>query len=204
MHVRGHGNDGGSRNVGERNRHPSYASPHWPDSHCELSYLTAGTRAQAPPAMVAERHGRRGSQATWSPALPLPAAVPAGYGPCAESPASDLPGRLAAGDCLTGVQPLSPGGSTRRQGHLGRCARLRLRCGNGRAAAGGCHRASLMIKRSDAAAAVRPGPAAPSRLTALVVSAVHVPGPVGRAGAAASLRLRNAGPDGPFRVSLDW
>jgi hypothetical protein len=47
---------------------------------------TAGTRAQAPPAMLAERHGRRGSQATWSPALPLPAAVPVGYGPGAESP----------------------------------------------------------------------------------------------------------------------
>jgi hypothetical protein len=38
------------------------------------------------------------------PALPVPAAVPAGYGPCAESPASDLLWRLAAGDCLTGVQ----------------------------------------------------------------------------------------------------
>jgi len=64
----------------------------------------AGTRAQAPPAMLAERHGRRGSQATWSPALPLPAAVPVGYGPCAESPASDLLWRLAAGDCPMGVQ----------------------------------------------------------------------------------------------------
>ena len=32
-----------------------------------------------------------------------------------------------------------------------------------------------MIKRSEAAAAVRPGPAAPFRLTALVVSAVHRP-----------------------------
>ncbi len=49
--------------------------------------------------MLAERHGRRGSQA-----LPLAAAVPVGYGPCAESPASDLLWRLAAGDCLMGVQ----------------------------------------------------------------------------------------------------
>ncbi len=64
----------------------------------------AGTRAQAPPAMLGERHGRRGSHATWSPALPLPAAVPVGYGPCAESPASDLLWRLAAGDCLMRVQ----------------------------------------------------------------------------------------------------
>ncbi len=61
-----------------------------------------------------------------------------------------------------------------------------------------------MIKRSEAAAAVRPGPAAPFRLTALVVSAVHMPGPVRRAGDAASFRLRIAGPAGPFRVSLDW
>ena len=35
-------------------------------------------------------------------------------------------------------------------------AGLRLRRGNCRAAAGGCHRASLMIKRGEAAAAVRP------------------------------------------------
>ena len=55
-------------------------------------------------AALAERHGRRGSQATWSPALSLPAAVAAGYGPCAESPASDLLWRLGAGDCLMGVQ----------------------------------------------------------------------------------------------------
>ncbi len=165
-------------------------------------YLTAGTRAQAPPAMLAERHGRRGSQATWSPALPLPAAVPVGYGPRAESPASDLLWRPAAGDCLRGGSTRSHGGSTRRQGHLGRFARLRLRCGNCRAAAGGCHRASLMITRSEAAAAVRPGPAVPFRLTVLVVSAVHTPGPVGRAGAAASFRRRNAAPVGPCRVSF--
>ncbi len=54
--------------------------------------------------MLAERHGRRGSQATWSPALSLPAAVPVGYGPCAEGPASDLLWWLAAGACLVGVQ----------------------------------------------------------------------------------------------------
>jgi hypothetical protein len=37
-----------------------------------------------------------------------------------------------------------------------------------------------------------------------VVSAGNMPGPVGQAGAAASFRLRNAGPAGPCRVSLEW
>ena len=62
--------------------------------------------ARARDAVLADRkrHGRRGSQVTWSPALPLPAAVPVGYGPCAESPASDLLRRLAAGGCVMGVQ----------------------------------------------------------------------------------------------------
>ena len=90
------------------------------------------------------------------------------------------------------------------QGHLGRFARLRLGCGNARAAAGGCHRAFPMIKHREAAAEVRPGPAAPFRLTALVVSAGHMPGPAGQAGAAAACSLRNAGPAGPFRVSVEW
>ena len=57
--------------------------------------------------MLAERHGRRGSKATWSPALPLPAAMPVGYGPCAESPAPDLLWRLAAGDCLMGFNSVA-------------------------------------------------------------------------------------------------
>jgi hypothetical protein len=107
-------------------------------------------------------------------------------------------------DCLMGVQlglmGVQLGGKVIR----GRLARLRLRCGNYRAAAGGCHRASPMIKRSEAAAAVRPAPAAPFRLTALAISAGHKPGPVRRAGAAASFRLRIAGPVGSFRVSLEW
>jgi hypothetical protein len=64
--------------------------------------------------------------------------------------------------------------------------------------------ASLVTDPPLPAAALRPGPAAPSRLTAPVISAVHMPGPVGQAGAAASFRLRIAGPAGPFRVSLDW
>jgi len=61
-----------------------------------------------------------------------------------------------------------------------------------------------MNKRSEAAAAVRPGPAAPSRLADLVVSAGHMPGPARRPGAAASFRLRIAGLAGPCRVSLEW
>jgi hypothetical protein len=125
-----------------------------------------GTRAQVPPAMPAERHGRCGSRATWSPALPLPAAVPAGYGPRAESPASDLLWRLAARDCLMGVQLGLMGVQLGSKVIWAGFAGLRRRCGDCRAAAGGCHRASLMIKRSGAAAAVQPGPAAPSRLTA--------------------------------------
>jgi hypothetical protein len=51
------------------------------------------------------------------------------------------------------------------KGHLGRFTGLRLRCGDWRAAAGGCHCASLMMKRRAAAAAVRPcvrpGPGSP-------------------------------------------
>src|SRR5690242_14236275 len=67
--------------------------------------------------MLAERHGRRGSQATWSPRLPLPAVRPAAYGPCAESPLLICPGGWlstakylswartpARQDCLMGVQ----------------------------------------------------------------------------------------------------
>src|SRR5690348_17102257 len=46
-----------------------------------------------------------------------------------------------------------------------------------------------MNKRSEAAAAVRPGPAAPSRLTILADSAVHRAGLVRRAGDATSFRL---------------
>jgi hypothetical protein len=90
----------------------------------------AGTRAQAPPSMLAERHGRRGSQATWSPVPSLPVAVPVGYGPCAEA-ASDLLWRLIGRwDCLMGVQlgfiGVQLGGKVIWAGF----ARLRLRRGN--------------------------------------------------------------------------
>jgi len=60
------------------------------------------------------------------------------------------------------------------------------------------HYEFTLVKRSEAAAAVQPGPAVPFRLIALVVSALNTPGPVGLAGAAASFRLRIAGPAGPF------
>ena len=57
-------------------------------------------------------------------------------------------------------------------------------------------RLSLCFPDDEASCCGCRGPAlraARSRLTALVVSAGHVPGPVGQAGAAASFRLRNAG-----------
>ena len=117
------------------------------------------------------------------------------YSPCKESTAPDLPRRLAAGDCLMGVQL----GVMVIWTGLRDCG---CSAGTAGAAAGGCHRAPPMIKRSEAAAAVRPGPAAPFRLTALAVSAVHPPKPVRRACAAASfaceLRAR------PALVVLAW
>jgi len=70
---------------------------------------TAGTRAQAPPATLAGRRGRRGSQATWSRTLPFPAAVPAGCGPLRGKPACDLLWRLADGDGLIGFNSVSWG-----------------------------------------------------------------------------------------------
>jgi hypothetical protein len=160
-------------------------------------------RARVPPTMLAERHGRCGSQATWLPALPFASCRVGGLRPVRGKPASDLLWRLAAGTALWGFNSVFMGVSTRRPSHLGRFAMLRLRCGNCRAAAGGCHRASLMIK------AVRRlprfGPAGPFRLTALVVSAVHMHGAVRRGRRHRRLfRLRIAGPVGPFRVSLEW
>ena len=56
-------------------------------------------------------------------------------------------------------------------------------------------RLSLCFPDDEASCCGYRGPAlraARSRLTALVVSAGHMPGPVGQAGAAASFRLRNA------------
>ena len=157
--------------------------------------------------------------ATWQPApLPTTVAWPAqGNARPVDRPATLLrasstasPGgqpcwtstKASASSCRPSAYP-NERGSTRRQGHLGWFAGLRLRCGNCRAAAGGCHRASLMIKRSEAAAAVRPGPAAPFRLTALAVSAGHT------SGCAAGWHCRlswaaRCRPGRPFRVSLGW
>ena len=58
----------------------------------------------------------------------------------------------------------------------------RLRCGNFRAAAGGCHPACQMMERRGADAAVRSWPAARFRLTAIIVSAGQVLGLVMRPG----------------------
>ena len=106
-----------------------------PMGSIDLLTVQAGTRAQAPPVMRAERHRRRGSQATWPPTLPVPAVRPAGYGPCTEKPAPDLPWRLAAGTAPWG-STRSHGGSTRLHGHPGRLARLRLRCRDCRGSSG--------------------------------------------------------------------
>ncbi len=81
---------------------------------------------------------------------------------------------------------------------------LRLRCGNFRAAAGGCHHACQTMERSGADAAVRSRPAARFRLTAIIVSAGQALGLVMLPGGAAAIRLRNADPGGPCRVSLGW
>src|SRR6266478_4599761 len=70
-------------------------------------------------------------------------------------------------------------------------------CGCG---AGSSGRLSLCFPDDEASCCGCRGPALPaarSRLTALVVSADNMPGPAGQAGAAASFRLRNAGPAGP-------
>ena len=110
----------------------------------------------------------------------LASCVPVGYGRARKAPLLICSGAASRRGLPYGGSTRFYGGSTRRQGHLGRFAGLRLRCGDCRAAAGGCHRASLMMERRGAAAAVRPWPAARSRLTALVVSAGHMPGPVRR------------------------
>ena|ERR1039458_6002000 len=79
-----------------------------------------------------------------------------------------IAGDVTAGSALVSCVPVSYalgaerrrglpyGGSTRWQEPSGWFTGLRLRCGDCRAAAGGCHCASLMIKRCAAAAAVRP------------------------------------------------
>jgi len=81
---------------------------------------------------------------------------------------------------------------------------LRLRCGNFRAAAGGCHHACQMMERRGAGAAVWSWPAARFRLTAVIVSTGQVIGLVTRPGGAAAIRLRNADQGGPCRVSVGW
>ena len=82
-----------------------------------------------------------------------------------------------------------------------------LGCGCVRGLASSSGRRSPCFPDDEASCCGYRGPArraARSRLTALVVSAGHMPEPVGQAGAAASFRLRNAGPAGPCRVSLEW
>ena len=119
------------------------------------------------------------------------------YSPCKDGPAPDLPWRPAAGDCLMGFNSVS-WGSTRLSWSSGPVCEAAAAARKIRAAAEGRHRAFLMNKRNEAAAAVRPDSAAPFRLTILADSAAHRAGLVRRAGDAASFRLRIAGPAGPF------
>jgi hypothetical protein len=82
-----------------------------------------------------------------------------------------------------------------------------LGCGCGAGTDGSSGRLSPCFPDDEASCCGYRGPAlraAGSRLTVLVVSSGQMPGPVGQAGAAASFRLRNAGPAGPCRVSLEW
>jgi hypothetical protein len=90
------------------------------------------------------------------------------------------------------------GGSTRWQDHRGWFTGLRLRCGDWRAAAEGCHRASLMIRRRAAAATVRPcvrpDPGSPPSSFPQVTRLDRSAGPV----LTPPVRLRIAGPACPF------
>ena len=82
-----------------------------------------------------------------------------------KAPLLTCPGAAGRRECLMGVQlgfmGVQLGGKVTGAGFGG----LRLRCGDRRAEAGGCQRASLMMKRRAAAAAVRPcarpGPGSP-------------------------------------------
>jgi len=114
--------------------------------------------AQAQPAAVAcaSRVPRIAGDVTAGSALV--SCVLVSYAPCAERKAPLL---ICSGAASRRALPYGGstrfyGGSTRWQGHRGRFTGLRLRCGDWRAAAEGCHRASLMIRRRAAAATVRP------------------------------------------------
>jgi hypothetical protein len=116
----------------------------------------------------------------------------------------DLPlERLAAGDCLMGVQLGFMGvNSAARVIWAGSRAAAAVR--ELPAAAGGCHHACQMVERRDADDAGRFWPAARFGLTAVIVSAGQVLVLVMRSGCGAAIRLRNAGLGGLCRVSLDW
>ena len=191
----------GNASTTQENAHKPPAAATAKTPKCGLE-ITADTCALARPVAVAERHGRADRRRRDSSAFASCRA--GGLWPergKARVVCSGAAGRLG---CLMGVQlgfmGVQLGGKVIWAGSRG----LRLRCGNFRAAAGGCHLACQMMERRGADAAVRSWPAAPFRLTAVVVSAGQALGLVRRSGGAAAVRLRNAGPDGPCRVSLDW
>ena len=108
--------------------------------------------------------------------------------------AFDLPGRGWPPGMSHGGSTRFYGGSTRWQGHRGRIWGAAAAV---RGPAGRSGRLSACFPDDEAPGCGCRGPAlraARSRLTALVVSAGHMPGPAGQAGAASSCRLRNARP----------
>jgi hypothetical protein len=115
-----------------------------------------------------------------------------GLWPSSEGP-SDLFRRGWPSQLFYGGSTRFYGGSTRRQGSSGP---VRGGCGCGAGTGGQQREAATVLPDDEASCCGCRGPALPaarSRLTALAVSAGHMPGPAGRAGAAASFRLRNAG-----------
>jgi len=134
---------------------------------------------------------------------PLPAAMPAGSGRARKARliCSGAAGRL---NCLMGVQLGFMGVQLGGKGHLGWFA-------GAAAAVRGLPGSSGMLSPclpDDGAprcgCAVRSWPAARCRLTAVIVSAGQVLGLVMRSGGGAAIRLWDAAPGGPCRVSFDW
>jgi hypothetical protein len=134
---------------------------------------------------------------------PLPAAMPAGSGRARKARliCSGAAGRL---NCLMGVQLGFMGVQLGGKGHLGWFAGA---AAAGRGLPGNSGRLSPCLPDDGAprcGCAVRSWPAARFRLTAVIVSAGQVLGLVMRSGGGAAIRLWDADPGGPCRVSFDW
>lgn len=157
----------------------------------------SATRAHAQPLAAAERHGHSGSRAAWDLRLCQL--------PCGPALARARKARLICSglnylmEVQLGFMGIQLGGEVIWAGSRG----LRPRCGNFRAAAGGCHHACQMMQRRGADAAVRP--LACSSIPADRDHCFRRSG--ARTGHAAGRRLLFAAecrPGGPCRVSLGW